>query len=85
MKEENEIIEGNHRSRLTLEDQFKAIKAKIRASFKNLQNIVSQSQVSSVYRALVEGHVRYANVIWGSVSDSKMESLAFSRKGHFDN
>ena len=29
----------------------------------------------NVYRALVESHIRYADVIWGSVSNSKMESL----------
>ena len=63
---------------LNWEDQFKAIKAKVRgglASLKTLKNIVSQSQLSNVYRALVESHIRYADVIWGSVSNSKMESL----------
>ena len=78
MSEENEIIGGNYRSRTQWEDQFKAIKAKVRgglASLKTLENIVSQSQLSNVYRALVESHIRYADVIWGSVSNSKMESL----------
>ena len=63
---------------LNWEDQFKAIKAKVRvglASSKTLKNIVSQSKLSNVYRALVESHIRYADVIWGSVSNSKMESL----------
>ena len=62
---------------LNWEDQFKAIKAKVRgglASLKTLKNIVSQSQLSNVYRVLVESHIRYADVIWGSVSNSKMES-----------
>ena len=45
------------------------------ASLKTLKNIVSQSQLSNVYRALVESHIRFADVIWGSVSNSKMESL----------
>ena len=46
---------------LNWEDQFKAIKAKVRgglASLKTLKNIVSQSQLSNVYRALVESHIR---------------------------
>ena len=63
---------------LNWEDQFKAIKAKVcggLASSKTLKNIVSQSQLSNVYRALVESHIRYADVIWGSISNSKIESL----------
>ena len=28
-----------------------------------------------VYYALVESHLRYANVVWGSLSDTKMEAL----------
>ena len=63
---------------LNWEEQFKAIKAKVRgglASLKTLKNIVSQSQLSNVYRALVESHIRYADVIWGSISNSKIESL----------
>ena len=46
-----------------------------RASLKSLKNIVPQSQLSNVYRALVESHIRYADVIWGSISNSKIESL----------
>ena len=45
---------------LNWEDQFKAIKAKVRgglASLKTLKNIVSQSLLSNVYRALVESHI----------------------------
>ena len=45
------------------------------ASLKTLKNIVSQSQLSNVYRALVESHIRYADVIWGNLSNSKMKSL----------
>ena len=51
---------------LNWRQQFKAIKAKVRgdlASSKTLKNIVSQSQLSNVYRALVESHIRYADVI----------------------
>ena len=63
---------------LNWEDQFKAIKGesmRALASLKTLKNIVSQSQLSNVYRALVESHIRYADVIWGSISNSKIESL----------
>ena len=43
--------------------------------FKSSKNIVSQSQRSNVYRVLAEIHIRYADVIVGCVSNSKMESL----------
>ena len=62
---------------LNREEQFKAIKAKVRGgldSLKTLKNIVSQSQLSNVYRALVESHISYADVIWGSIFNSKIES-----------
>ena len=42
---------------------------------KTLKNILPQSQLSYVYRALVESHMRYADVIWGHLSNSKKESL----------
>ena len=63
---------------LNWEEQFKAIKAKVRgglASLKTLKNIVPQSQLSNAYRALVESHIRCADVIWGSISNSKIKSL----------
>ena len=59
-------------------DQFRSVKGKIAsglASLKKLKNIISQSQLMEVYYALVESHLRYANVVWGSLSDTKMEAL----------
>ena len=35
---------------------------------------MSQSD-SNVYQALVESHLRYANVIWGALSDTKISTL----------
>ncbi len=63
---------------LNWEEQFKTVKGKVRgglASLKKLKNILPQSQLSNVYRALVESHMRYADVIWGSLSNSRKESL----------
>ena len=51
------------------EEQLKNMKRKIRVgltSVKMLQNILSQSQLSNVYRALVKSHMRYAGIIWDS-------------------
>ena len=72
---------------LNWEEQFKAIKAKVRgdlASLKTHKNIFSQSQLSNVYRALIESHIRYADAIWGSISNSEIESLQRFQDGHFD-
>ena len=37
--------------------------------------IVPQSQLFNIYHALVESHLRYANVVWGSLSNTKLEAL----------
>ena len=63
---------------LNWEEQFKTVKGKVHGrltSLKKLKNILPQSQLSNVYRALVESHMRYADVIWGHLSNSKTESL----------
>ena len=63
---------------LNWDDQFSKVKGKVSGglkSLKKLKNLISQSQLDHVYRALVESHLRYANVIWGSLSKSKMNTL----------
>ena len=44
-------------------------------SLKKLKNILPQSQLSNIYRDLVESHMRYADVIKSSLSKSRKESL----------
>ena len=45
-------------------------------SLRKLKSILPQSSsLSNVYRALIDSHMRYADVIWGSLSNSKTESL----------
>ena len=44
------------------------------ASLKELKNILPQSHLCSVYYAIVESHLRYANVIWGSLPARKIET-----------
>ena len=51
---------------LNWDDQFKIVKSKIcggLASLKKLKNIPPQSKLGSVYFAIVESHLRYADVI----------------------
>ena len=63
---------------LNWEQHFKVVKGKVRgglSSLKKLKNLVPQKQLDNVYRALIESHLRYANVIWGSIPSSKIKIL----------
>ena len=63
---------------LNWERQYKAVHNKSRGglqSLRRLKNILSQSSLSNVYRALIESQIRYADVIWGSLSNTKIEFL----------
>ena len=67
--------------RLSWEQHFKVVKGKVRgglSSLKKLKNLVPQKQLDNVYRALIESHLRYANVIWGQYSWFKDEDLTKS-------
>ena len=61
--------------KLCWDEQYKSVKGKVvggLASIRKLKNILPQSQLLNVYQALVESHLRYANVLWGALSDTKI-------------
>ena len=63
---------------LNWNEQHKKVKGKVSGglwSLKKLMKIVPQSQLVNIYHALVESHLRYANVVWGSLSNTKLEAL----------
>ena len=63
---------------LNWERQYKTVHNKTRGglqSLRRLESILPQSSLSNVYRALIESHIRYADVIWGSLSNTKIEFL----------
>ena len=63
---------------LKCDKQFKTVKNKIcggLTSLKKLKKILPQSKLCSVYYAIVESHLRYADVIWGSIPARKLETL----------
>ena len=63
---------------LNWDDQFKIVKSKFcarLASLKKLKNILPQSKLGSVYYAIVESYLRYADVIWGNLPTRKSETL----------
>ena len=64
--------------KLCWDEQYKSVKGSEvggLASIRKLKNILPQSQLLNVYQALVESHLRYANVIWGALSDTKIGTL----------
>ena len=64
--------------KLCWDEQYKSVEGKVvggLASIRKLKNILPQSQLLNVYQALVESHLRYANVIWGALSDTKIGTL----------
>ena len=44
-------------------------------ALKRLKNILPQSQLCMVYFALVENQFRYGDVVWGSLSKTKLAAL----------
>ena len=40
-----------------------------------LKGILPQSMIFHAYKALVESHLRYADVVWGSLSNTKITAL----------
>ena len=45
------------------------------SSLQKLKNILPQSKLDQVYKAMSESHLRYSNEIWGSLSNTKLEHL----------
>ena len=42
---------------------------------RKLKNILPQSKLDQIYRALFESHLRYSDELWGSLSATKLEHL----------
>ena len=55
---------------LSWNDQYKKVKAKVKSGLSALQrlkDILPLSKLAAVYRALIESHLRYGNIIWGCI------------------
>ena len=73
--------------KLSWNEQYKSVKGKVAgglASLRKLKNILPQSQLLNVYQALVESHLRYANVVWGALSHTKLSTLQKYQNRAFD-
>ena len=63
---------------LNWDAQYKIIKKKLKAglaSLSKLKDILPQSKLVQVYKALFESHLRHANVIWGNLSNTNLTHL----------
>ena len=68
------IIDEN----LTWDEQYKRVTGKMSvglSALKRLKNILPRSQLCCVYYALVESHLRYGDVVWGSLYKTKLAAL----------
>ena len=45
------------------------------SAIRELKDILSQSKLVAVYRALIESHLRYGNISWGCIPDTKLSAL----------
>ena len=45
------------------------------AAMKKLKGSLPQSMLFQVYKALVESHLRYADVVWGSLLNNKLSAF----------
>ena len=58
--------------------QYKKLKSKLKSglsSIRKLKNILPQTKLDQVYRALLESHLRYCSEIWDSLSNTKLDHL----------
>ena len=63
---------------LKWKDQYISLIGKLAgglSSLKKLRDILPQSRLCDVYHALFESHIRYGNVVWGTISSSELQAL----------
>ena len=63
---------------LSWNQQYKIVKGKLKGglnSISKLKHMLLQSKLFQVYRALVESHLRYGNLLWGHLSVTKPHNL----------
>ena len=63
---------------LSWNQHYKIGKGKLKGgldSIRKLRQLLPKSQLFQVYRALVESHLRYGNLLWGHLSATKLSNL----------
>ena len=63
---------------LTCNEQYKNLKGKIKnalSSLQKLKNILPQSKLDQMHKAMLESHLRYSDELWGSLSSTELGHL----------
>ena len=63
---------------LKWKDQYKSLTGKLAgglSSMKKLKDVLPQPKLCDVYHTLFDSHLRYGNVVWGSISSSELHAL----------
>ena len=63
---------------LKWEEQYKTVKNKLKggiSSLTKLKDILPQRKLEQVYKALFESHLRYDDIVWNSLSNTKLSKL----------
>ena len=66
-----------------MEEQYESVKKEVSgglAAMKKLKGIFPQSMLFQMYKALFESHLRYADVVWGSLSNTKISAPSETAK-----
>ena len=59
-------------------EQYKGIKNMLKwglSSLRKLRNVLPQRKLDQVYKALFESHLRYGNIVWSTLSNTKLSQL----------
>ena len=60
------------------EKQYKTVKNKLKggiSSLRKLKDILPQRKLEQVYKALFESHLRYGDIVWSALSNTKLSKL----------
>ena len=63
---------------LNWEEQYKTVKNKLKegiSSLRKLKDILPQRKLEIVYKALFESHLRYCDIVWNALSNTKLSKL----------
>ena len=63
---------------LNWEKQYKTVKNKLKggiSSLRKLKDILPQRKLEQVYKALFESHLRYGDIVWNALSNTKLSKL----------
>ena len=63
---------------LSWKDHYKKVKAMVKSglsAIRKLKDILPQSKLAAVYRAVIESHLRYGKIILGCITDTKISTL----------